>query len=354
MARFSVAAMLPMVNKGGTIRIGGHDVYSQITCRRLTSTMPRRVPWSVDALWWAKTFNIDGYRLDAIKHVSQTWLTDLRAALTESFPEPDGGRFYLVGETFDYFDKALLKAFVDVDTKLDGQFDFPLKKRLCEGVFRGDMPTLQRFMDEENRGYYGERALMTTWIGNHDIPRAIHYATGEIENCTEGSNQWNGWNWRPAQPNESWAYERLGLAFGVMFTTEGIPLIYYGDEIGLAGGGDPDNRRLMPWNAAELQPAQRDLRDHLAKLAQVRFEHKSLSRGTRQTLRVDQDSWIFKTSCQDERFEDLTVVINRGDNPMNNVAVPSGTYVDLLTDQRFDGAVSVAPRSMLILRRIQE
>ncbi|MGB0647165.1 MAG: alpha-amylase family glycosyl hydrolase, partial [Bradymonadia bacterium] len=311
--------------------------------------------WSVaDALWWAKTFNIDGYRLDAIKHVSQTWLTDLRAALTESFPEPDGGRFYLVGETFDYFDKALLKAFVDVDTKLDGQFDFPLKKRLCEGVFRGDMPTLQRFMDEENRGYYGERALMTTWIGNHDIPRAIHYATGEIENCTEGSNQWNGWNWRPAQPTESWAYERLGLAFGVMFTTEGIPLIYYGDEIGLAGGGDPDNRRLMPWNAAELQPAQRDLRDHLAKLAQVRFEHKSLSRGTRQTLRVDQDSWVFKTSCQDERFEDLTVVINRGDNPMNNVAVPSATYVDLLTDQRFDGVVSVAPRSMLILRRIQE
>lgn len=311
--------------------------------------------WSIaDAVWWAKTFNIDGYRLDAIKHVPQTWLTDLRAALTTAFPEPDGGRFYLVGETFDYFDKALLKAFVDVETKLDGQFDFPLKKRLCEGVFRGDMNTLQRFMDEENRGYYGVEALMTTWIGNHDIPRAIHYASGEIQNCTEGSTQWNGWDWRPAQPQDPVAYERLGLAFGVMFTTEGIPLIYYGDEIGLAGGGDPDNRRLMPWDESQLLPAQMRLRTHLQRLAQIRQAHKSLSRGTRQTLRVDANSWVYKTSCQDERFEDLTVVINRGDAPIIDVAVPTGAYVDLLSNAMFSNAVRVEPRSMLILRQVRE
>lgn len=311
--------------------------------------------WSIaDALWWAKTFNIDGYRLDAIKHVSQTWLTDLRSALSAAFPDPEGGRFYLVGETFDYFDKALLKAFVDVDTKLDGQFDFPLKKRLCEGVFKGDMGVLQRFMDEENRGYYGARALMTTWIGNHDIPRAIHYASGEIENCTEGSNQWNGWSWRPSQPQAAAAYERLGLAFGVMFTTEGIPLIYYGDEVGLAGGGDPDNRRLMPWDQTQLLPAQIALRAHLQKLAQIRKMHKSLSRGTRQTIRVDDDSWVYETSCQDDRFEDLTVVINRGDEAMTDVAVPAGTYLDLISNTRFEDTVRAEPRSMLILRRLQE
>ena len=311
--------------------------------------------WSIaDALWWAKTFNIDGFRLDAIKHVSQAWLTELRSALSLAFPDPDGGRFYLVGETFDYFDKALLKAFVDVDTKLDGQFDFPLKKRLCEGVFHGDMGTLQRFMDEENRGYYGQRALMTTWIGNHDIPRAIHYASGEIENCTEGSNQYNGWNWRPAQPQAAAAYERLGLAFGIMFTTEGIPLIYYGDEIGLAGGGDPDNRRLMPWDTEQLLPAQIALRAQLQKLAQIRQAHKSLSRGIRQTLRVDAESWIYKTSCQDERFEELTVVINRGDEPILDVAVPSGVYLDLISSTRFEETVRVGPRSMLILKRVQE
>ena len=91
-----------------------------------------------------------------------------------------------------------------------------------------------------------------------------HYASGEIQNCTEGSNLWNGWSWRPPQP-ENAAYERLGLAFGVMFTTEGIPLIYYGDEVGLAGGGDPDNRRLMPWNDEQLLPGQLALRTHLKR-----------------------------------------------------------------------------------------
>ena len=60
--------------------------------------------WSVaDALWWAKTFNID---VDLMQlSMCHRPADRSRAALTESFPEPDGGRFYLVGETFDYFDK---------------------------------------------------------------------------------------------------------------------------------------------------------------------------------------------------------------------------------------------------------
>lgn len=311
--------------------------------------------WSVaDALWWAKTYGIDGYRLDAIKHVPQSWLTELRSALTQAFPEPDGGRFYLVGETFDYFNKDLLKSFVDVETKLDGQFDFPLKKRLCEGVFQGNMTELQRFMDNENRAFYGPGALMTTWIGNHDIPRAIHYASGEIQNCTEGSNQWNGWDWRPSQPQEAAAYERLGLAFGVLFTTEGIPLLYYGDEIGLAGGGDPDNRRLMPWNDEMLLPAQLALRGQIQQLARIRSEYKALSRGGRQTLSVDGDLWAYQASCQDERFDELIVVINRGDAPRNNIGVPPGRYIDLLTDQELNENSNLAARSMLILKRVQE
>ena len=44
------------------------------------------------------------------------------------------------------------------------------------------------------------------------------------------------------------AYERLALAMAVTLTNRGVPLIYYGDEIGLPGAGDPDNRRLMQWS----------------------------------------------------------------------------------------------------------
>jgi hypothetical protein len=92
--------------------------------------------WSVaDAMWWAIEYGIDGYRLDAIKHVPLSWLEDLRTALNERVADPWGERFYLVGETFAYDDAGLIRSFVDPDTMLDGQFDFPFKARVCEAVF---------------------------------------------------------------------------------------------------------------------------------------------------------------------------------------------------------------------------
>jgi hypothetical protein len=90
---------------------------------------PAARAWSVnDALWWAKTFGIDGYRLDAIKHEPLVWLTDLRSRLNAEIASPAGGRFYLVGETFAYDNRDLIKSFVNPDTMLDGQFDFPFKE----------------------------------------------------------------------------------------------------------------------------------------------------------------------------------------------------------------------------------
>ena len=139
--------------------------------------------WSVnDALWWATELGIDGYRLDAIKHVPLSWLRDLRSRLNSDIQGPAGGRFYLVGETFSYDDRNLIRSFVDPDTLLDGQFDFPFKARVCEAAYQdfGRMDTLAGWM-ADNDGFYGSRSIMTTWIGNHDIPRTIHFASRQIQ-----------------------------------------------------------------------------------------------------------------------------------------------------------------------------
>ncbi len=307
--------------------------------------------WSVnDALWWAREYDLDGYRLDAIKHVPRSWLTDLRARLTTEFPSPAGERFYLVGETFAYDDQGLIGSFVDPDTMLDGQFDFPLKARLCEALFRpdGDLSALSGFMDG-NDTFYGPTAIMTTWIGNHDIPRAIHFASGEIANCREGSNVGNGWSWRPGQPADPAAYERLELAFAVLMTNPGIPLIYYGDEIGLAGGGDPDNRRMMPWDDAGLSPAQRDLRDTVRALARARSERRALTRGRRRTLHVDRDTWVYAMGGCGVAAPDVVVAINRSDAP-RDVAIPAGSYTDLIAGGGVSGGTrSVPARGFLVL-----
>jgi len=307
--------------------------------------------WSVlDALWWAERFQIDGYRLDAIKHVSLDWLLDLREALSERISEPAGGRFYLVGETFAYDDRELLRSFVEPSTLLDGQFDFPYKARLCEALFRPE-GRLDSFASwsQENDGYYGAGALMTTWIGNHDIPRPIHFASGQIDNCRQGSFPGNGWSDQFAQPTDAAPYERLGLAFTVMLTGPGIPLIYYGDEVGLAGGGDPDNRRLMPWGDEALNEHQLKLRGLVQQLSAARARYPVLSRGRRLTLSADQDTWLYRAVGCGAGADEVTVALNRADSP-RSVQLPQGSYLELLSGERLEGgARELSARSALLL-----
>jgi glycosidase len=309
--------------------------------------------WSVnDAAWWAREFQIDGYRLDAIKNVPIQWLRDVRARMNTEFTSPMGGRFYMVGETFAYDDQNLIRSFVDPTNLLDGQFDFPFKARVCEALFTpaGRLDGFASWMDA-NAGFYGAGAIMSTFIGNHDIPRAIHFASRQIGDCRAGSNASNGWN--PSaftQPTDVAAYERLSLAFAVMLTNPGVPLIYYGDEVGLAGGGDPDNRRMMVFDDAALSAPQRALRERVRTLARIRAQNPVLGRGARTTLSADQDTWVYRMSGCGAMFRDVVVAINRGDSA-RSVSVPAGTFHDLLADQDVaGGSVSVPPRSFLVYR----
>jgi glycosidase len=312
--------------------------------------------WSVaDAMWWAREYGIDGYRLDAIKHVPLAWLNELRAQLNAEFTMPAGNRFYLVGETFDYGNRQLLKSFVDPKTMLDGQFDFPLKLKMCQALFRpeGDLAALETFM-KDNDTFYGPGAIMSTWIGNHDIPRAIHFASGEITDCARGSESdpsnpnFNAWTDKYKQPTDAPAYERLGLAFALLLTNRGVPLIYYGDEVGLAGGGDPDDRRMMPWNDAGLNQHQLALRANVRALSRIRAENPVLGRGVRTTLAVTKDTWVYKMEGCDA--DPVTVAINRSDAAAS-VAVPAGSYTNLVDGTTLSGgAQMLAPRGFLVLR----
>jgi len=80
------------------------------------------------------------------------------------------------------------------------------------------------------------------------VPRAIHFA----EDAPLWGDEWSAGRDRswggPGLPSDPDPFERLAVAYTLLMTVPGIPLLYYGDEIGMPGAGDPDNRRMMQWS----------------------------------------------------------------------------------------------------------
>jgi glycosidase len=299
--------------------------------------------WSVNnAVEWAKRLGVDGFRLDAVKHLETSWVTDVRARLNAEVAWDQ--KFYLVGETFDG-DRGIIKSYVDPGTMLDGQFDFPLRGNILSLILRrdGKMTDLAGFLSS-NDGFYGTGSVMSTFIGNHDVPRAIHMATDTPMFGAWDGGKWAAWSGQPSLPTGASAFERLIVAYTLLYTSPGLPMIYYGDEVGMPGAGDPDNRRFMQWD--NYTANQTMLRDHLAALAKVRTDRPSTRRGTRQILGATDDVLVYKMSMPGDA---VFVALNRSDSPQLAENLPAGNYVDLITGATVSAPLSLAPRAALVL-----
>ncbi len=301
---------------------------------------------SIDnVMWWMEQSGADGLRLDAIKHVDGPWLTDLRQRLNTELEPKRGQHIWLVGETYTG-DQNLIKSFVDPCTKLDGQFDFPWRALLDEVVLlrKGKMADLESFMNK-NDTFYGADAVMSPFAGNHDLPRLIHYASDPplFDNVWD-AGKGSAWNNPPGVVQDAKAYQRVAVAMALLMTNRGVPLIYYGDELGLAGAGDPDNRRMMPW--AGWTDPQKQLLAQMKKLGQLRKDLSALRRGVRTTEWIGQDAWVYRMS--DDKGS-VYVAINRGDQAVSVGGMPAGSAVDLVSGEAISGPeVSVPARSYRI------
>ena len=301
----------------------------------------------------------DAFRLDAIKQVDPSWLAALRPAIASQIiaPEMPQQRFYMVGETYDFQNRALIRQLVNPATQLDGQFDFPLRIRLIESVLMRStqgmltpddlnwgrtaptgMQGLQQFMDS-NDGFYPSDAVMSTFIGNHDLPRSIHYAEDTPYWSNSADNgKGDAWTNQPQVSTNSKAYERLANAFAVILTNKGAPLIYYGDEIGLPGAGDPDNRRMMQWT--NLTANQQALHDRIAALLAIRAAHPALRRGQRTTISSNADVWFYSLTVD---ADTVYVAINRGDSDQSVTGLPNLALTELLTSAAATGPGATVP-----------
>ncbi len=309
--------------------------------------------FSIDnAMKWIKDTGVDGFRLDAVKHIEDAWLTDLRKRVAAEIEPTTGEHFYMVGETFTG-DQGTIKYYVN-PAMLDGQFDFPLRARLLRSVLMraGDAGSTMKSLDgflAANESVYGA-GIMSTFIGNHDIPRPIHFAedspvwgTGDGVEWTDGKDK--AWNNTPVLPSGTSAFERVANAFTILYTSKGIPLVYYGDEVAMPGGGDPDNRRMMQWSG--YSAGQLLVQTHLKKLAAIRAAHPALRKGTRASIASDNDTIVYKLSLGGDVVH---VAINRSDSPKSVSGLPGGALKNELTGAMVNGpTVTVPARSGMIL-----
>lgn len=298
-----------------------------------------------NAVKWIEDTGIDGFRLDAVKHIEDSWILDLRARIQSDIETVTQQHFYLVGETFTG-DKGTIAYYVNPHTMLDGQFDFPLRNALVSSLLirSSSMYELETFL-AGNDGYYGA-GIMSTFVGNHDVPRSIHFA----QDNPIWSDAWAGgkeiaWQNQPGPPVGTSAFERLANGFSLIYTLPGVPLVYYGDEIGLPGAGDPDNRRFMQWSG--YSSGQTMLKNHLKKLAEIRAAHPALRRGTRTPVSASNDTLVYKLTTNGD---EVWVAINRGDAAADVDGLPGGALTDLVDDSSHSGtSISVPARKTRIL-----
>jgi len=223
---------------------------------------------SDSALVWITEYDFDGFRHDATKHIPMNFTR----LLTQKIRAASEDHVYQIGET--YGSDELIASYVG-SGKVDAQFNFNLYDAAFE-AFTQEGATFDRLRKalESSLTYYGHHHLMGNISGNQDKPRFSSMASGHLS-ISEDSKL-AGWTREIPEPTER-GYRKMAAMHAFNIAVPGIPILYYGDEIALHGGNDPDNRKMMPF---DFSPRQQQLFDRIARLNENRTNTMALNYGS--------------------------------------------------------------------------
>jgi glycosidase len=278
-----------------------------------------------DVAWWLDRFDGDGLRIDAVPMMPRAATRRIAAAVRRGHDHP-GHKTLLLGENFTSPEGYGVLKYELGPQGLDSEFHFPLMWSLRGAIAEGSLPlsSIDAAVAAGEVAWTGSGAVMALMVGNHDVARFASVSAGDAD----------GDGWAPApQPSDALVYSKQLLALGTTFALPGAPVLYYGDEIALAGRSDPDSRRVMP-READWLPEQRVLREKVAELGRARACLASLRRGGYRMLAAEGEWLVFAREMDGE--DPAIAVLSR--NPASSLVtplpgIPAGDYVDVLTGE---------------------
>lgn len=300
--------------------------------------------WGVGEYWIRQ--GVDGWRLDVPNEITDdTFWQEFRRRVKGANPDAylvgeiwGDARPWLQGDQFDavmnYLLTKLIAGFI-----LDGDLD----RTLIAGVGYAPIPTLdaEAFMTGLSQllSLYPPQATQAqlNLLGSHDTPRFLSIARGDTS--------------------------ALKLAYLVMMTLPGAPCIYYGDEIGMLGGKDPDCRRAFPW---EEKLWNQDVRSFVQRCIRLRKLYPALRRGDLIPVPVPHNPERQRLLCYGRQLgeERLLIAINASSQTVRFSPVVTSLFPEAALLQDVDtgnvykvlnGAVAdlkFAPRSAFVLCQV--
>ena len=251
-----------------------------------------------NALWWVGVTGIDGIRQDTIQYMPRFFIRDLSNALHREYP-----KLWMVGEVFER-DAAHTAFFIGghtgwdgIDTKLDSVFDFALWNASLL-VFTNKAPVRSLRDQLKCDALYPDPSKLTVLANNHDTTRFL-----SLEGATA-------------------AGAMMHVAF--ILSVRGIPQLYSGEEIGMEGKEDPDNRRDFPVSAFKSEgrkPHEQKMFDWTRSWIRLRREHQAIRHGRLVDLFYDDETYVF---ARRHASEIVIIALNR-QNTQKQVTLPAGS-----------------------------
>lgn len=286
---------------------------------------------------WITSTGIDGFRIDTARHVNKEFWNAFLPAMRRAAFTQGKKSFPMWGEIFDTDPRNT--SYWMKEASFNEVLDFPMQSVMVNYINEQDANLLGTYFNNDD--FYTTATTnvngIGTFLGNHDMGRIGSFIVTRTDD--------------PAI-----ALKRDQLAHALLFTIRGVPMVYYGDEFGLTGGGDKEARQdLFPTSVSSWQDQFRigsepigtmssfdttnPLQDTIRELTALRSNYPALASGSQKTDYADKG--VFAFSRFDKASHQEVLVALNSNSADSNASFISNSKNSMWIRQGGDGQAIV-------------